>query len=60
MIQEYIDAFTSCYPQKRCEVKQAFNREGKFIGFRVGIDGDFGNLVLTAEDLRDATRAFKR
>ena len=42
--QIYIDAFTKCYPQHRCEVKRRFNKQGQFIGFAVGINGDFGNM----------------
>lgn len=58
--QIYIDAFTKCYPQHRCEVKRRFNKQGQFIGFAVGINGDFGNMILTTDDMRAAVRNFQR
>lgn len=60
MVQEYISAFQRCYPQAQVDVKNAYNKEGRHIGYRVGINGDYGNLVLSADDIREATRAFKR
>ena len=60
MIQQYIEAFTRCYPEKNVEVRPTFNKQGTQIGWRVGINGDFGNLVLSDADIREATRAFMR
>lgn len=60
MIQQYIDSITKCYPQKKCEVKPAYNKQGFQIGYRVAINGDWGDLVLTDTDMRVAIAAFNR
>lgn len=57
---EYVEAFTKCYPQKRCEVKNAYNKQGMHIGYRVGINGDFGDRILSEQDMREAIRVFNR
>lgn len=60
MIQQYIDSFTKCYPQKKCEVHRAYNKQGVAIGYRVAINGDRGDLVLSETDMREAIKAFNR
>lgn len=60
MIQQYIDSFTKCYPQKKCEVKPAYNRQGMQIGYRVAINGDWGDLVLSESDMHNAIVSFNR
>jgi len=52
-INSYIDAFHTAYPQKRCEVRSQAR------GFRVGINGDFGDRIYSELELRIATRAFQ-
>ena len=51
-INSYIEAFHTAYPQKRCEVRHARQ------GYRVGINGDFGDRIYSELELRVATRAF--
>lgn len=57
LVQEYTDAFTKHYPQSKLEVKPVRVRGGG-MGFRIGINGDFGDLTLTEADMRDAIRKF--
>lgn len=60
MIQRYIESFTKCFPQKKCEVKPAYNKQGVQIGYRVAINGDWGDLVLSETDMREAIVSFNR
>jgi len=52
-ITAYISAFHTAYPQKRVEVIHARQ------GYRVGVNGDFGDRVYSEFELRVATRAFQ-
>ncbi len=58
MIQEYKEAFLRCYPHKTVEVKPRKVR-GE-LRFSVVINGDRGDLLLTEEQVGEATRAFNR
>lgn len=60
MIQAYIDAASRCYPQKKWDVRPAYNKQGRQVGYRVGINGDYGDRILSEDDLRSATRDFNR
>jgi len=53
-ITSYIDAFHTAYPQKKVDVIHARQ------GYRVGINGDFGDRIYSELELRIATRAFQR
>lgn len=52
-INSYIDAFHTAYPQKRVDVIHARQ------GYRVGVNGDFGDRIYSELELRIATRAFQ-
>ena len=52
-INSYIDAFHTAYPQKKVDVRPSRQ------GFRVGINGDFGDRIYSELELRIATRAFQ-
>lgn len=58
LTQQYIAAFSRCYPQKRVDVK-ARSRNGQMF-FRVAINGDDGGRELTEADMRSAIRDFGR
>ena len=60
MINAYISAFNRAYPQKKCDVKPAFNKQHEQIGWRVAIDGDYGNMILSNDDMRVAISNFLR
>lgn len=60
VIQAYKDAFLTCYPQKKIEVKINRGRRGEEPRFRVWIDSDPGEQTYTEADLREATRNFLR
>ena len=52
-VASYIAAFHTAYPQKKVDVRASRQ------GFRVGINGDFGDRVYSELELRIATRAFQ-
>lgn len=52
-INSYIDAFHTAYPQKHVVIRSQAR------GFRVGINGDFGDRIYSELELRIATRAFQ-
>lgn len=56
MLQQYIDAFQRCYPQKTVRVKPADMRRGGSMSFWVYINGDKGDRPLTTAELESATR----
>lgn len=53
----YIQAFLSCYPHKSIEVIPVRSRDG--IKYRVVIDHNRGDILLSEDDLAFATRMFK-
>ena len=57
-IQEYIEAFLKCYPQKKVEVNGPFSGKDRIQRWEVVIDGDKGNFRLTHEQLVEATKGF--
>ena len=52
-INFYINAFHTAYPQKKVDVRPSRQ------GYRVGINGDFGDRIYSELELRIATRAFQ-
>ncbi len=58
--QQYMAAFSATYPQKTVAVRRRFNKQGQFVGFQVAIDGDWGDMILTTNDMREAIRNFNR
>lgn len=58
MVSEYIEAFHTCYPHKSIEVKPK-KVKGEIM-FRVIIDKEPGDILLTPDDMKFATRLFKR
>lgn len=54
---DYVSAFNSAYPQKKCEVEFAFKKNGEEY-FHIIIDGDKGHRPLTRGEMREAIRAF--
>ena len=57
VIANYIAAFNTAYPQKKCEVEFAKKYQGED-HFHVVIDGERGPRTLTTQDMREATRGF--
>ena len=57
-ITAYKQAFLSCYPQKTIDVKP--RRVRGALMYRVIIDSDPGDTMLSEEDMRGATRMFMR
>ena len=49
-IKAYIAAFNSAYPQKRVDVHTVRG------GYKVAINGDAGDIVLSEFDMRTSTR----
>lgn len=58
MIPEYKEAFSRCYPHHHIEVKPKKVRDE--LRFRVIINGEAGDLLLSAEDMKGATRLFNQ
>lgn len=58
MIREYKEAFQRCYPDKSVEVRPK-KVKGE-IRFRVVVDKDPGDLLLTKDDIMYATKQFNR
>lgn len=58
MIAEYKEAFGRCYPHHHIEVKPKKVRDE--VRFRVIINGEAGDLLLSADDLKGATRLFNQ
>ena len=58
LTQQYIAAFSRCYPQKRVEVKAKYRNQQWF--FKVAINGDDGGRELTEAEMRSAIRDFNR
>lgn len=54
----YINAFLSCYPQKRVELRPAPRRIGG--GWWVIINGERGDRPLSDSELESAVRDFNR
>jgi hypothetical protein len=59
MIAEYIEGFQRCYPGKQVELKPKKTREGD-IRFRVLINREPGDILLSEGDVKSATRLFNR
>lgn len=59
MIAEYKAAFNRCYPDKTVDLKPKKMRNGE-IRFRVIVDKDPGDMLLTQDDLKYATQLFER
>lgn len=57
-IHEYETAFRQRYQQAKVNVITVRGREGR-PGYKVSVNGDHGDLVLSEFDLRVATRAFR-
>jgi hypothetical protein len=55
----YIQAFLSCYPHKTIEVIPVTQRDHS-IKFRVVIDHQRGDILLSQDDIEFATRMFSR
>ena len=53
VVNNYIDAFRSAYPQKKLEVRTVKG------GYRIVVDGDAGERTLDAADMGFATSAFR-
>ena len=53
-INAYLAAFQSAYPQKKVDVRTVGNNQ-----YKVVINGDAGDLVMSEFDMRLATRAFQ-
>lgn len=59
MIAAYMAAFLSCYPHKSIDVREKRMKDGSVM-HRVLINGEGGDILLSEDDLRYATRLFKR
>lgn len=59
MYDAYIQAFHRCYPHKSVSIAPKRQRNGEVM-HRVIIDGEGGDILLTADDLKFATRMFNR
>lgn len=59
MVEEYIQAFLSCYPHKHIEVHPKTMKD-RSIRYRVMIDRDGGDILLSEDDMRFATRLLRR
>jgi hypothetical protein len=57
-IQAYMDGFSTCYPHKKIEVKVKRQRNGDPPRYQVVIDSDRGDMTLSEEQMRSATRGF--
>lgn len=55
---DYVSAFNSAYPQKRCELEFAYRKNG-VSHYHVVVDGDRGPRPLTEGELREAARGFR-
>ena len=58
MIAEYKEAFVRCYPHHHVEVKPKKVRDE--IRYRVIVNGEAGDLLLSSDDLKHATKLFNR
>jgi len=54
LITQYKEAFSKAYPQKHVEVHYV----GKYDRYKVGIDGDFGGLMLDEVQMARAISGF--
>lgn len=59
-VTAYIDAFSRCYPQTKIRVTNRWDRVAQVMQHRVHIDGDAGDLTLSEETMRSATRDLQR
>jgi hypothetical protein len=59
MIAEYIAAFNRCYPHKTVEIKPIQGKKPNDpLKYSVIIDQQRGDILLSEDDLRYATRLF--
>lgn len=58
MVQEYIEAFSRCYPMHRVELIPTHGKNGP--GYWVYINNDRGERPLSDAELRSAIRDFER
>lgn len=58
-IQAYIEGFAKHYPDKNVEVKAKRQPDGSR-KYAVVIGGDTGGILLSENDMRDATRLFNK
>ena len=59
LLQEYRASFERAYPQTKLDIRIK-TRRGQAPKFRVGINGDFGDIELSESDMREAVRNFNR
>jgi hypothetical protein len=59
MLESYRNAFESCYPQHRLELKRGKMKNGG-TGYWVVIDGEKGDRPLSTEEILDAINMFTR
>lgn len=57
--ESYVEAFQRCYPQKNVQVVPRHVSAWE-IRYRVYVDGEPGDSLLTEDDLRFATALFNR
>jgi hypothetical protein len=60
MIAEYIEAFQRCYPGRSVELKPKRDNRTREIRWRVIIDKDGGDRLLSDDEVKQATRDFNR
>ena len=61
MIEAYKEAFSRNYPHHDVKVRPRRGRKhGDEIKYAVIINGDSGDMLLSADDLRSSTRDFNR
>jgi hypothetical protein len=60
MIAEYIEAFQRCYPGRSVELKPKLDNRTREMRWRVIIDKDPGDILLTEAEVKSATRDFNR
>lgn len=59
VLQQYIEEFQKHYPKHQV-LLATVRRKGQPTGYKVYINGDAGDMVLTEADLREAVRNFQR
>jgi hypothetical protein len=54
LVYQYKEAFSKAYPQKRVEVRYV----GKYDRYKIGIDGEFGDLLIDEVQMKQSISGF--
>lgn len=61
MLQQYIEAFNRCYPHKTVDVVPVRSKKhGEPPKYAAIINNNRGDILLSEDDIRSATRMFNR